>query len=145
MMPVPGLLQSMDGVGAFLGAVLIALVVRRAHYRTVYIGGVLAYLVMIIVFALLAHPLRAGAALLAEGLGGSGFSIMQATLVYLFAPAEMRSRMLGVLSVCIGVGPIGFINIGLLADWLGAPMATVVTGIEGLMAMALAFPLWRRI
>ncbi|HJS84568.1 MAG TPA: MFS transporter [Acetobacteraceae bacterium] len=140
-----GLLQSMDGVGAFLGAILIGLVVRRPHYRTAYIGGVLAYLVMIIVFALLARPLPAGAALLAEGLGGSGFSIMQATLVYLFAPAEMRSRMLGVLSVCIGAGPIGFINIGLLADWLGAPTATVVTGIEGLAAMALAFPLWRRI
>jgi MFS family permease len=140
-----GLLQSMDGVGAFLGAIVIALVVRRPHYRTAYIGGVLAYLVMIIVFALLARPLPAGAALLAEGIGGSGFSIMQATLVYLFAPAEMRSRMLGVLSVCIGAGPVGFINIGLLADWLGAPTATVVTGIEGLVAMALAFPLWRRI
>ncbi len=140
-----GGLQSMDGVGAFLGAIAIALAVRRRHYRAAYIGGVLSYLVMIIAFALTAHPLPAGAALLAEGLGGSGFSIMQATLVYLFAPAEMRSRMLGVLSVCIGLGPIGFLNIGLLADWLGAPMATVVMGIEGLIAMALAFPLWRRI
>ena len=140
-----GLLQSMDGVGAFLGAVVIALVVRRAHFRAAYVGGVLCYLVTIIAFALLAHPLPAGAALLAEGFGGSGFSIMQATLVYLFAPAEMRSRMLGVLSVCIGVGPIGFLNIGLLANWLGAPTATVVTGIEGLAAMALTFPIWRRI
>ena len=70
---------------------------------------------------------------------------MQATLVYLSPPPEMRSRMLGVLSVCIGIGPIGFINIGLMADWLGAPAAVVITGIEGLAAMALTFPLWRRI
>ncbi len=140
-----GLLSSMDGVGAFLGAMAIALLVRRPHFRTAYVGGVIAYLVMIIVFALLHSPLAAGGALLAEGIGGSGFSIMQATLVYLFAPAEMRSRMLGVLSVCIGLGPIGFVHIGLLADWLGAPMATVVTGIEGLVAMALTWPLWRRI
>ncbi len=140
-----GLLQSMDGVGAFLGAIAIALLVRRRHYRAAYIGGILSYLVMIIVFASLAHPLPAGVALLAEGFGGSGYSIMQATLVYLFAPAEMRSRMLGVLSVCIGLGPIGFLNIGLLADWLGAPTATIVTGIEGLLAMALTFPIWRRI
>ncbi|MEO8714217.1 MAG: MFS transporter, partial [Acetobacteraceae bacterium] len=140
-----GVLQSMDGIGAFAGAVAIALLVRRSHFRTVYIGGVLAYMVMIIVFAAMPHPLAASAALLAEGFGGSGFSIMQATLVYLFAPAEMRSRMLGVLSVCIGLGPIGFINIGLMADWLGAPAATIITGIEGLVAMALTFPLWRRI
>ena len=32
------------------------------------------------------------AALLFTGLGGAGFSIMQATLVYLAAPPEMRSR-----------------------------------------------------
>lgn len=140
-----GLLQSMDGVGAFLGAIVIALVVRRSRYRAAYLGGVLSYLVMVIVFALTTHPLPAGAALFAEGFGSSGFSIMQATLVYMYAPAEMRSRMLGVLSVCIGLGPIGFINIGLMADWLGAPMATMVTGIEGLVAMALTFPLWRRI
>jgi MFS family permease len=140
-----GLLQSMDGVGAFLGAVVIVVVVRRSRYKLAYVGGILSYLVAIMVFAMLNHPLPAGAALLAEGFGSSGFSIMQATLVYMYAPAEMRSRMLGVLSVCIGLGPIGFINIGLLADWLGAPMATVVTGIEGLIAMALTFPLWRRI
>jgi MFS family permease len=140
-----GLLQSMDGVGAFLGAVVIAVVVRRSRYKLAYVGGILSYLVAIMVFAMLNHPLPAGAALLAEGFGSSGFSIMQATLVYMYAPPEMRSRMLGVLSVCIGLGPIGFINIGLLADWLGAPMATVVTGIEGLIAMALTFPLWRRI
>jgi hypothetical protein len=91
------------------------------------------------------QPLPAGAALIAEGIGSSGFSIMQATLVYLFAPAEMRSRMLGVLSVCIGLGPLGFFNIGLMADWLGAPTATIITGIEGLTAMALTWRLWRRI
>jgi MFS family permease len=140
-----GLLQSMDGVGAFLGAVAIAMAVRRPQFRTVYVGGVICYLLLIIVFALTTHPLPAGAALIAEGIGSSGFSIMQATLVYLFAPAEMRSRMLGVLSVCIGVGPLGFFNIGLMADWLGAPAATVVTGMEGLVAIALTWPLWRRI
>ena len=39
-LPAPALLPSMDGIGAFVGAVLMALVVRRAHFRTVYVGGV---------------------------------------------------------------------------------------------------------
>ena len=38
---------------------------------------------------------------------------MQATLVYLSSPPEMRSRMLGVLSVCIGIGPVGFVALGM--------------------------------
>jgi hypothetical protein len=57
----------------------------------------------------------------------------------------MRSRILGVLSVCIGTGPIGFLWLGWLADWIGAPLATTVTGTMGLLALAATFPLWRRI
>jgi hypothetical protein len=70
---------------------------------------------------------------------------MQATLIFLAAPPEMRSRLYGVLSVCIGLGPIGFLHIGLLASWIGAPGATMVTGVEGLIALALTHRLWRTI
>jgi uncharacterized membrane protein YuzA (DUF378 family) len=55
----------------------------------------------------------------------------------------MRSRIYGVLSVCIGVGMVGFIHIGLLAGLIGAPWATVVSGVEGLAAMALTSRWWR--
>ena len=94
-----GILASMDGVGAFAGAVLMAMFCKPRFYRTVYVGGVSLYMVMLIVFALVPLPAVAGTALLFTGLGGAGFSIMQATLVYLSSPPEMRSRMLGVLSV----------------------------------------------
>jgi hypothetical protein len=83
--------------------------------------------------------------LLLTGLGGAGFSTMQATLVYLAAPPEMRSRILGVLSVCIGVGPIGFVALGLLADAIGARWATTAMGSVGLLSLVLARPLWRHI
>jgi len=36
--------------------------------------------------------------------------------------------MLGVLSVCIGTGPLGFLWLGWLADRIGAPEAIAVTG-----------------
>ena len=89
------------------------------------------------------RPITAGAALLLTGIGGAAFSIMQATQVYLAAPPAMRSRVLGVLSVCIGIGPIGFVHLGLLADAIGAPWATATMGIEGLAALALTFRWWR--
>ena len=101
--------------------------------------------VMLIVFALVPVPAIASFALLFTGLGGAGFSIMQATLVYLSAPPEMRSRVLGVLSVCIGTGPVGFVALGWLADAIGAPWATAATGVTGLMMMLLTRPLWRAI
>ena len=138
-----GMLASMDGIGAFAGAVLMAMLCPPRLYRQAYVGGVTLYMVMLIVFALVPVPSIAGSALLFTGLGGAAFSIMQATLVYLSAPPEMRSRVLGVLSVCIGVGPIGFLALGGLADAIGASWATAATGVTGLLAMLLTRPLWR--
>lgn len=140
-----GVLASMDGAGAFLGALAMGFLARPAGYALCYLGGLGLYLAAIVLFALTAHPLAAGAALFANGLGQSGFSIMQATLVYLAAPPEMRSRVLGVLTVCIGLGPIGFLHLGLLAEEFGARIACIVTGLEGLLVLALTWRLWRPI
>jgi MFS family permease len=140
-----GVLASLDGVGAFAGALLLAVWLTPRWYGRAYVGGVVLYMIMLIVFAAVASPVTAGAALLLTGLGGAGFSTMQATLVYLAAPPEMRSRILGVLSVCIGTGPIGFVWLGCLADAIGANYATAVTGVVGLLALAVTWPLWRRI
>jgi len=84
-----------------------------------------------------------GSVLLMTGVANACFSIMQATLVYLSAPAAMRSRVYGVLSVCIGVGMAGFIQIGLLAGLIGASWAAAATGIAGLVAMLLTRRWWR--
>ena len=140
-----GILASMDGLGAFAGAMLVALYVRPAFYKAIYVGSVAVYLVLLTIFALLADPVLAGFTLLLLGFGSSGFGIMQATLVYLAAPAEMRSRIMGVLSVCIGVGPIGFLLLGLTAEQIGAQSATVAMGVEGLLALALTYRWWREI
>jgi MFS family permease len=138
-----GILASMDGIGAFAGAVFLAMWLRPAWYARAYVGGVTIYMIMLTIFALVPNQLVAGIALLCTGLGGAGFATLQATLVYLAAPPEMRSRILGVLSVCIGTGPIGFVWLGLLAEAIGAHWATAVTGIVGLLAMALTWRLWR--
>jgi MFS family permease len=140
-----GILASMDGIGAFCGALLLALCLRPAWYARAYLGGVVIYMVMLIVFALVPSPGIAGSALLLTGIGGAGFSTMQATLIYLAAPPEMRSRILGVLSMCIGTGPIGFVALGLLADGIGAQWAVTASASVGLLCLALTRPLWRHI
>jgi len=140
-----GLLATMDGIGAFMGAILLALWLTPRWYGRAYLGGVICYLITVVVFALVQSPALAGAALLLTGLGGAGFGTMQATLVYLAAPPEMRSRILGVLTVCIGTGPIGFVWLGWLADRIGSHNATAVTGVLGLLAMAATWRWWKDI
>ena len=138
-----GVLASMDGVGAFCGAVVIALRLSPPFFGRIYLGGVMVYLAMLPLFALVTSPVLAGLVLVVTGLANSAFSIMQATLVYLRAPAHMRSRVFGVLSVCIGSGMIGFVHLGWLAGTIGASWAIMAIAVEGIAAMALTRRYWR--
>jgi uncharacterized membrane protein len=52
---------------------------------------------------------------------------------------------MGVLSVCIGTGPIGFLHLGLMADAFGAPLAMTIMAIEGLVALVIAYCVWPEI
>jgi MFS family permease len=140
-----GLLASMDGLGAFAGAVTIALLAKPAQYRAIYVGGITLYFTMLAAFAVATDPLLAGLALVLTGVGGAGFAIMQPTLVFLATPPEMRSRTLGLLSVCIGLGPLGFLALGGLAEAFGAPAATAGMGLAGLAVLAATRRWWRRI
>jgi MFS family permease len=140
-----GILTSFDGIGAFAGALALAMYLTPGWHARGYVGGVAVYLLGVIGFAVAPDPILAGAALLLTGLAGAAFSTLQATIVYLAAPTEMRSRVLGVLSVCIGTGPIGFLWLGWLANQIGTAEAMVITGVLGLLALAATQPLWRRI
>ncbi len=140
-----GLLTSIDGVGAFAAALLLAWrLVPRWHARA-YVGGAALYQLALIAFALAPGAVPASVALLLTGFAGAAYATLQATLVYLAAPHEMRARIMGVLSVCIGTGPLGFLWLGWLADRIGAPQATAVTGALGLAALLALRPLWRTI
>ena len=138
-----GLLGSAEGVGAFIGAVVLAIAVRPGGFAPVYLWGTTAYLALIgclgVVSLAAGGPvlsfLAAAGVLLAIGLAGACFSAMQGTLSYLNAPPEYRSRVLGVLTLCIGTGPIGFLHVGWLAETFGAPVALTVIGTEGLLAL----------
>jgi MFS family permease len=135
----------MEGLGAIVGVVAVYFLGRPPLYGTLFVYSVLAYLVAFTTFALLPNPALAGIALLAAGVGGSGFAITQSTLAFNTARPEMRGRVLGLLSVAIGTGPIGFLQLGLLADAVGAQLAIVIVGCEGLLVLLLTRRIWREI
>ena len=62
---------------------------------------------------------------------------MQTSLIVLHAPAHIRSRLMGLLTVCIGMGPLGILLFGFLADRFG-PMLAI-----DIMANCLASSGWR--
>lgn len=140
-----GLLASMDGVGALAGAAMCFIYARPEHYARIYTYSTTGYLIALMAMAVLPNPVLAGLALIVAGFGNAGFGIMQSTLIFRGAKPEMRALLLGLLTVAIGTGPLGFVQIGLLAEAFGAQLAVLISGVEGLLAMALTRPLWRTI
>ena len=131
-----GLLSSTEGLGAFIGAVVVAVAARPKGFAPLYLWGTAAYLALVGCLGVVSLVggevvdsfLAASGILLAVGLAGACFSAMQSTLSYLNAPPEYRSRVLGVLTLCIGTGPIGFLHVGWLAETFGVPAALMITG-----------------
>jgi len=77
--------------------------------------------------------------LLIGGLGTAAFSNMQTSLILVEAPPATRSRVMGIVTMCIGTGPIGVLMIGALSEELGPPAAVVVMagiGVAGLSLIA---------
>ncbi len=140
-----GILASMDGIGAFCGALFMARWSRQSNFRLAYVGGCIVYLAAIAGFALSPGFWLASASLFLTGFFGTGYTVMQATLTYRAAPPEMKSRMLGVLSLCIGLGPIGFLLLGGLAEVMGAPWATALCALAGVAVLATTGRVWRAI
>lgn len=131
-----GLLMSMEGAGATLGALTLAFVVRPAAYARVFTGGALLFLTMVVCFSRSDSTLPAMAALFVAGLGLAGFGAMQSTILLSASDPAMRSRVMGVLVVCIGAGPIGVLLVGWLAESLGASSALSWTAGSGLILLS---------
>jgi MFS family permease len=131
-----GLLSASEGAGAFVGALLIAFFGRPGWFKRLYLYGAVLFVFLVFCLSFAAEYWMAVSILLMGGLGMAGFGAMQTTLVLLLAPPEARSRLMSLLSVCIGCAPIGLFNLGLLADWVGAPLALTVVSSTGLLLLA---------
>ena len=138
-----GLLAGCEGIGGLVGAILFAKLARARWYGRIYVAAVAVYFATMIGFAAAPIAPAAAAILLLNGLVAVGFSVMQATLVYRLSPIEMRARLLGVLSLCIGTGPVGFLYVGFLAEVLSPRGATVAVAAQGLLALLLTRRWWR--
>jgi MFS family permease len=137
-----GLLLSADGLGALVVSLGIAFFAKTAILRRLHVYGLMTSFAGMLVFAYTSHALPAGAAIFAAGLGAGCFSAIQSAIVVLSAPPESRGRLMGLVVVCIGMAPLGFAHVGILADWLGASNAVAVIAVEGAVALILVRLIW---
>ena len=137
-----GLLASTSGLGALTGTLLIAgHSVRRQG--TAYSLGATMILVFVFLFSFSTFYPLSIVLLLAAGLSNAGFVVMQPLLVLQAVPKYLRGRALGALALSIGVGPMGVLVIGFLAEGYGATTAVAImagTGFLLVNLLRLSFP-----
>jgi MFS family permease len=137
-----GLLMSSEACGGLVGSMSITLFGSRGSPYRAYLMGAFAFLVAVLVFSLSRWFEFSLLVLFFAGLGFSRFAVSQGTIPFLAAPPELRSRVMGALTLGIGIGQFGMIYVGLLADWLGAPTAVLITAAEGLAALVVTAMIW---
>jgi MFS family permease len=131
-----GLLAAAEPLGAIVSGLAMAAGWVRMDRPRMMVSGSFVFLFALVATALAPWYALAFVLLLAGGLGTAAFSSMQSTLVLTNAPAAARSRVLGIITVCIGTGPLGVLAVGALSDWLGASRAMMVMAIAGIAALA---------
>lgn len=144
-----GLLAAAEPLGCLMAGALMAAGLLRldshGDRRLAFAGGSALFLVTLIGMALSPSYWLALLLLVIGGFGTAGFSNMQTTLMLTAAPAEMRSRLMGIVTVCIGTGPLGVVAVGVLSDHLGPRGAVLVMASVGLaITLSLVAGLRRR-
>lgn len=137
-----GLLVSIDGFASTLCALLLVLAMPREAARRIFTGAQLVYALGALVLAAAGAALPAALGLAAMGFAQAAFGSMQSALVLTNAPPDQTRRMMGVLSICIGVGPLGYLGLGALAEHVGAGPACGISAVISLLGLGLAVLRW---
>ncbi|HEX2943113.1 MAG TPA: MFS transporter [Rhodopila sp.] len=138
-----GILAASEPFGGFLGGAMLTTREPRLSGRVLMVGGAMLFLACVAAMPLAPAFWIACLLLGAGGFGSAAFANMQTSLIVLHAPMYIRSRLMGLLTVCIGMGPLGILMIGTIADFLGALRAINLVAGTGFIAACAIGLMWR--
>ena len=142
-----GVLISASGIGALIGATTIVYLGVTKYHGRVYVFGSSLNLVGLLLFALSPWYPLSFLMLLMMGIGMAGFTSMQSTITLMSSAPERRGAALGVLGLCMGVGPLGMLAMGAVATHLNSQVAIGIGAAFGLLLllpMLMLSPIMRR-
>ncbi len=139
-----GVLAASEPVGALLAGSYLARNGAPCGGRLLMVGGTLLFLAAIAAMPRMPSFPLACLAMIPGGCGAAAFSAMQTALIAAHAPVEIRSRLMGLLTVCIGCGPLGILAMGALGHVLGDRTAMDAMAAAGMLTASTIGWRWRR-
>jgi MFS family permease len=137
-----GALAAAEPLGAIATGIALSAGWLRLNGSRALLRGSLLFLVGLMAMAVSPFYSLAFVLLLIGGFGTAAFSNMQTTLILTEAPFATRSRVMGIVTVCIGTGPIGVLAIGVLSQRLGPSAAILIMAGLGVGGLGLV---WRKL
>ena len=134
-----GLMAAMTGVGGLVGALIAANMDRQPQKGRLMLAGGAVMGTLYMAFALspsfaVALPLLAIAAS-----GQMLFMTTNSTVIQATISADMRGRVMAIMSMSIGLTPIGVVPVTIAVDEFGAPTAIAVTSMLMLLLLGAIF------
>jgi len=129
-----GVLASSYGLGMLLGSLLMV-VLNPGRRGLIYVGGALAAMTLLVIFAVLDVFAVALVALMLTGICSAGFASVQSALVMSINTPEMRGRAMGLLSMAIGTLPFGMMLLGVLAEQIGSHAAVAASSLSAMVVL----------
>jgi MFS family permease len=125
---IQGLLMAMVGIGAVLGALIIASLGHRQGSGKLMMVGAAGFGVMLILFSRSPVLWLASLFILIGGMSNSSYTTQDQTIIQTLAPAHIRGRVLGIYLLNRALMPFGSLLAGVLANFLGGPWAVTAMG-----------------
>ena len=135
-----GVLMSASGLGAFVGALMVATYGHLFAPRRLALGGVWLFSAALLAVSFTKDFVPALVLLFVGGFGMLLFFATSNTVLQTIVPDEMRGRVMGVWSLVFGAMiPLGSLEAGTVAHWLGASFAlafgAIICAVSGLVTL----------
>ncbi|MBV1798664.1 MFS transporter [Siccirubricoccus sp. G192] len=140
-----GLLTAAEPAGALLTGLFLASRRGVPLLPGLMVAGGGFTMLCLVLLPLMPTLWLAAGMLMLGGIGTALFSALQTALPVTRAPPEARSRVLGLVTTCIGMGPAGVLAIGVLADAIGPGRAIpIMAACGGALLLATWLTVLRR-
>jgi MFS family permease len=135
-----GWLQSARGVGALMGALIIASLGQFSFKGRLLTFGSLLFPILVFVFSFVRHLPLSLLVLVGSGIANISIFNLANSLVQTLVRDELRGRVMGIYSLTFfGFLPVGALWIGTMAEHFGEPAAVMINaGIMLLLCAAVA-------
>jgi MFS family permease len=140
-----GLLMAGSGVGALAAALTVASAGHIFPTRIMALGGIAIFSASLALFAFTRNLYLATVLLAIVGFGIVLYFSTSNTVLQSIVPDEMRGRVMGIWTLIFGgMIPLGSLQAGLMADFLGAPATIAIGALICALAAAITLCVIRR-